>query len=230
MPATASTAARPASLPRSTTPATPRTLTPPVQAQGVRPSRALPYALEATIAVDERAARFVVANTGRAGAVFHVYDGLDSVHAPRRYTVAPGERMLDAVALQAGRYDLWILGPNGFHRHFRGTAEPTVAVAAAFDPKAVKLTLSVRNTGGEPLDVNAMGNAYAMKTWRAPVPPGQTLANAWPLAGSAGWYDLSVTVLGHPGWLRRYAGRLETGRHSTSDPAMHGPALMTREA
>jgi phospholipase C len=230
MPATRAAADRAAALPTKTRPPTPATPKAPEQAQGVRPSRPLPYALDTTIAVDGRAARVALSNTGKAAAVFHVYDLLDLTPAPRRYTVGAGERLLDGWALVDGRYDLWVLGPAGYHRHFRGAAEPPLTLTAAFDPKAVQLTLTLRNTGAKALEANAMGNAYALKTWRASVPPGGSVSNAWPLDKHGGWYDLSLTLLGHPGWLRRYAGRLETGRASISDPEMHGPARMTREA
>src|SRR5262249_24867004 len=35
-----------------------------------------------------------------------------------------------------------------------------------------------------------------------------------------GWYDLSVTVTDTPGFLARYAGRVETGWPGVSDPAI----------
>ena len=230
MPATRDTALRAAALPTKTRPPTPATPKAPEQAAGVRPSRPLPYALDTTISVDARAARVAFSNTGKAAAVFHAYNLLDLTPAPRRYTVGPGERLLDGWPLSEGRYDLWILGPAGYHRHFRGMAEPPLGLTAAFDPKAVQLTLSLRNTGDKAIDANAMGNAYALKTWRVSVPPGGAVSDAWPLDKQGGWYDLSLTLPGHPGWLRRYAGRLETGRDSISDPEMHGPARMTREA
>jgi phospholipase C len=46
------------------------------------------------------------------------------------------------------------------------------------------------------------------------------------LAAIGGWYDLSVTSPEAPRYLRRLAGRLETGAPSISDPAMGGPARM----
>jgi phospholipase C len=36
----------------------------------------------------------------------------------------------------------------------------------------------------------------------------------------SGWYDFSVTVNGHEGLERRYAGRIESGEDGISDPAM----------
>jgi phospholipase C len=34
------------------------------------------------------------------------------------------------------------------------------------------------------------------------------------------WYDFSVTIAGADGFLRRFAGRVETGKSGFSDPLM----------
>lgn len=101
-------------------------------------------------------------------------------------------------------------------------------VTTGFDRRAGKLTIILKNIGPGPLSVQARANAYGHKVWVVTTPPGATVSNTWTLAGSKGRHDLSLTLVDHPGWLRRLAGRLETGRDSVSDPAMFGPALMTR--
>jgi phospholipase C len=40
------------------------------------------------------------------------------------------------------------------------------------------------------------------------------------LARSHQWYDFNVTVAGESHYLRRYAGRVDTGKSGFSDPAM----------
>ena len=42
----------------------------------------------------------------------------------------------------------------------------------------------------------------------------------WNLDATGWWYDLVVTSDVDPSFLRRLAGRMETGRHSVSDPGM----------
>ena len=44
------------------------------------------------------------------------------------------------------------------------------------------------------------------------------------IAVAAHWYDVSVRVGGQPDFLRRFAGHIETGAPSVSDPAMEGLA------
>ena len=54
--------------------------------------------------------------------VFHVYDKLHLDRIPRRYTVEPGKQLegrWDAAA-DGSKYDLWVMGHNGFLRHFAG--------------------------------------------------------------------------------------------------------------
>lgn len=41
-----------------------------------------------------------------------------------------------------------------------------------------------------------------------------------PVVDNAYWYDFNVTVSGQPDYVRRFAGRVETGRHTVSDPAL----------
>jgi phospholipase C len=42
------------------------------------------------------------------------------------------------------------------------------------------------------------------------------------LAGTSGWHDFRVTVEGFPKFEQRFAGRIENGKESISDPAMSG--------
>ncbi|OFA03294.1 phosphocholine-specific phospholipase C [Duganella sp. HH101] len=205
----------------------------PVQAGGTRPSRALPYKLnvraEVRLAAGGVAGRDVVAlsfvNSGSAGAVFHVYDQLHLDRLPRRYTVEAGKQLDDVWqpdAKDQGRYDLWILGPNGFHRRLAGNlTATTTGLSAEADSREGNLWLALRNDGSTPCSVTLELNAYRM------LPPKTIILQAnggsylWrqEIANQHYWYDFSATC---GDFVRRYAGRLETGAHGVSDPAMGG--------
>ncbi|MFN3521723.1 MAG: phosphocholine-specific phospholipase C [Phenylobacterium sp.] len=230
LPATAAVADRAKALPGRTTPATPAVPHAPEQAAGPRPSRALPYALDVAAKGEASGVRLTFRNIGAAAAVLHVYDRKRLDQAPRRYTVEPRKSLTDLWD-DADGYDLWVLGPNGFHRHFAGLAaagEPEVM--AAYDARRALVTLTLRNPTREPLTVQVKPSAYgeALAGWTAPLDPHGAASKAWRLGDTGGWYDLTLTVDGEPAYLRRLAGRLETGRDSVTDPAMAGPALMTR--
>ncbi|EAY69291.1 Phospholipase C [Burkholderia dolosa AU0158] len=68
-------------------------------------------------------------------------------------------------------------------------------------------------------------NAYGHgRTRTFDLAPGERVDDYWNLRGSHGWYDLTVSD-GRPlGFLRRFAGHVETGRPSTSDPLIRTSA------
>ncbi|WP_408611084.1 phosphocholine-specific phospholipase C [Caulobacter hibisci] len=225
LPQTARTARLAATLKTTTTPPTPATPTAPLQDQGMRPSRALPYRLEVEIAIRDGAAGLVLTNPGAAGAVLHVYDRLRLDQPPRRYTLGAGGRLEDA--WPAGAHDLWLLGPNGFHRHIAGDAADglELRIREAADGRSV--TAIVSNGGDKPRTVMVEAvEGLPGKPWRATLAPGATKTLKWPT--DRGWYNLSARCPDAPSWLRRAAGRVETGRDSVSDPLMGGPARLKK--
>jgi phospholipase C len=204
----------------------------PRQATGTRPSRALPYELHASARADAAAGtlQLLFSNTGKAGAVFHVYDKLNLGRLPRRYTVEAGKTLDDtwaAAADNSGFYDLWVLGPNGFHRHFKGNlnavrasgANPEVRVC--YDIANGNVYLDMRNTGTKGCKFTVSAKAYRSDgPWVATIEAGAAAQQHWELATSGQWYDFAVACDSDPAYLRRFAGRVETGRHTVSDPAM----------
>jgi phospholipase C len=215
-------------LPAAVPPTTPQAL---FQEAGVRYSRALPYELhvEATVDASSGTVQLVFINNGTVGAVFHVYDQKHLDRIPRRYTVEAGKQLADAwdaMTLDAGAYDLWVLGPNGLHRSFtgnttavRGAAIPNPEVIASKDANG-NLHMVFSNAGSSAATLNIAANAYfAPAAFTAPVGAGQSFAKSWPLSASGGWYDFTATCSELPGYVRRFAGRIETGADSISDPA-----------
>ncbi|WP_335954625.1 phospholipase domain-containing protein, partial [Acinetobacter guillouiae] len=52
------------------------------------------------------------------------------------------------------------------------------------------------------------------------VKAGQTSTRHWELKDTWQWYDFAVTCTQDTKFYRRFAGRVETGADSVSDPAM----------
>jgi phospholipase C len=201
----------------------------PTQALATRPSRALPYRLHTSANVDLADGKvwLTFSNTGTQGAVFHVYDELNLARYPRRFTVEAGKMISDAwaaVADNAGKYSLWVLGPNGYHRRFKGdlaavATGPNPEVRVCYDPGGNSVYLTLMNAGNAPATVTVTANAYRSDgPWTYTVAPGMQMEPSWSLAGSGNWYDFTLSMAG--GFERRFAGRLETGKDGLSDPAM----------
>ena len=200
----------------------------PAQAKGVKPSRALPYALHATAAVSSDKVTIAFVNEGRQGAVFHVYDRKHLDRIPRRYMVEAGRSLAAEwpISPDLGKYDLWVLGPNGFHRHFigdtwayGGQGRPNPEVVAAYDPAAATLRLAIANRGGRSCKVTLTANAYEKRKEVRTIVAGRQWHFARSLKSFGGWYDYSVVIDDGKKFARRLAGRLETGGDTISDPA-----------
>ena len=242
----------------------------PVQAAGTRPSRALPYTLETSAHVDaaKGTVTLLFANSGSVGAVFHVYDKLNITSLPRRYGVEAGKSLSDQWAVSAdGLYDLWVLGPNGFHRAFTGGTAPLKTASAPVPEICVGhnsigggLHLQLRNDGASTVHFTVSSNkiygpltattslisAFApllagffpgfslvpgfvpgpifgtkhSTSWKVSVGPRRQTELYWDLTSTGSWYDLLVNTDTDTGFARRVAGRVETGRHTVSDPGM----------
>lgn len=203
----------------------------PQQERGVRPARALPYALAVNARGDKDALRLDFLNHGQAGAVFHVR-AANRDDGPWVYTTEPGKHLADTwhATAEADDYALDVYGPNGFLRSFRGThprhhrhqARPEVE--QIHTPGDDRLHLILRNHGDLPCTFTVRAQTYGhafprhYRLW-----PGQSVDDTWHLGDSAHWYDISITADSDRHFLRRLAGHLETGRPSFSDPGMgHG--------
>jgi len=204
--------------------AAPPTIAQPLfQEQGLRYSRALPYELHVSARVTTSGeVKLIFSNTGAKGAVFHVYDKKHLDLIPRRYTVEAGKTLEDVwdTTADGGDYDLWVYSTNGFVRTFAGNAHSgaPVEIQVCYDTVKGALYVKASNSGSPAVELHFTAEAYRLDgPWTLKVDPGCVAEQHWTLEQSANWYDFSVSAAG---FTRRFAGRIETGRHGLSDPAM----------
>jgi len=216
------------------------------QEEGVRPSCALPYELYADGAWDAGKRQFEIkmaaGNTHfgnkAAGAPFRVYapgaykDGKGKEERCRNwvFAVSAGDSLSyqwPADAFENGQYHLRLHGPNGFYREFAGNGQdPAVEIGFAYerDPKKQTPTgnvvLSIKNTGRQAIRTVIKDHAYKKNDIIRNIEAGGAATLALSLKDSHSWYDFSVKVDGFHLFERRFAGRVETGRESISDPYM----------
>jgi phospholipase C len=197
---------------------------------GQRPHNPLPYRFDVqgtvtpagTLAVEMR-------NAGPVGIVFTVHDNLD-VEEPWHFTIGAGDSHVAgdwSPGRVADRYDLTLRGPNGYWRRFAGltglrATRWDATLVEHPDRRAVELRLN--NRGLEPLTfLAAMDAAYpvsSLREQRLAIAPGVIGRVIVPLDASDDWYDLTVTVAGDDVFLRRFAGKVETGRLGKTDPGI----------
>lgn len=190
----------------------------PKQESGIRPSRALGYDFEVTASVQGKALKATITNRGSIGV--HLQARSPNVKgAPFSYTVGAGDSLAASWAI-GPRYDLSLHGPNGFFRRYAGkTNGAAVEVKAATDRK--RQTLKVTLSSSQPVSVS-VANTYSLARKRPiALRPGRPQTVELDLRDTHGWYDTTITVAGDEDFIQQLAGRVETGRPSTSDPQLN---------
>lgn len=216
------------------------------QEKGVRPSSALPYELyaDASFSANKKQIEIKMSAGNKtfgkqaAGSPFTVYapgkyteKGATDISRNWGFAVKAGDSLSYTWPLEAfdnNQYHLRLYGPNGFYREFKGSAtDPEVEINMEYelDAKTHKPTgnvlLQVANKNAQkPVQITIKDNAYKKKDLTREIAKGGKTTVVLALKESYGWYDLSVQINGVATFEKRYAGRVETGKESFSDPLM----------
>ena len=210
-----------------------------VQEQGVRSSCALPYELYAdgTLSADKNSFEISM----KAGNEFFAEASAGSpfyVYAPEKYkneevkvwdyAVAAGDELKDSWNVndfENGHYRLRVYGPNGFFREFSGNKND-----GAIDVKMKYKQVNGKPTGNIILELvnKAIGskgiiitdNSYKAGTIEQTIDATASKEITLDMSKTFGWYDISIKLKDSASFERRYAGRVETGSSSKTDPFM----------
>jgi len=224
----------------------------PKQEKGIKPSCALTYQLYADGKLSEDKKSFVLKFTAgdevfgksAAGAPLSVYapgkylqekdkqQVMDNVRT-WAYAAVAGDTLTDSWPLdefENGDYHLRAYGPNGFFREFKGNdADPDINIVCEyqrnlFDSKKLtgNINLELQNSETRAHDIEITDHAYKTNNQKKLITASGKSTVLLNLANSYGWYDFSVKVIGDENFERRYAGRVETGKSTFSDPLMGG--------
>jgi phospholipase C len=205
----------------------------PRQETGVRRSCALPYELVVDGSLNDERSRFKIRFEVRkelfgersAGSPFVVY----ARTAPgelqiRNYAVAAGDKLEDSWAIadfSDGNYHLQVYGPNGFFREFiGGQAHPPIDLYLRYARSGDIEIVAANRDPGKAWAIVTQDNSYKNPTQTRLLAPGQQETFAIDAQKSSGWYDVSVRIDTDKRFQKRYAGRVEIGKWTTSDPAM----------
>ena len=213
----------------------------PKQEKGTRPSCALPYELYADgkLSTDKKAfeikfkAGNVIFDSQSAGAPFVVYTNgnyNDADVAIRNYAVKAGDELSDLWSLadfEKGQYEIKVHGPNGFLREYAGSsnqAQPDIQLlyqTTQGNKASGKINLKVNvPAGSESKTILIWDNAYKSKNQHKVIRAGESENILLSFDKSHNWYDFTISVEGVSGFHQRYAGHIETGNESVSDPFM----------
>jgi len=216
----------------------------PQQEKGIRAACALPYELyvHGGLAADRKtfAIQFEAANQvfgdKAAGCPFYVH-AVDATErwlpTIRDYAVAAGRVEQDEWLLnkfENNIYHLKVYGPNGFYRAFKGNAHDALLTVQCRYEKAPlnakrltgNIVFTITNNDTKALTVELIDNSYKMGKRSKTILPKATTSVVMDLQKSFGWYDASIKVKGFEFFEQQFAGHVETGEVSKTDPLMGG--------
>ena len=130
---------------------------------------------------------------------------------------------------EGGNYHLKVYGPNGFFRVFKGSnSDSDLKVVCGYQQKSrfIKkpsgnIEVKVSNTSkNKNFTIVVKDEAYGNPAQTITVKKGGMETFIVHTKESYGWYDFTIAVDGMSDFQQRYAGRVETGKPSKSDPFM----------
>lgn len=224
------------------------TLLMPRQELGTRDSNALKYELivEESIAPDKD----YFALCFKAGTSIFGMDSLGAafnVYAPNRFRQKnkEGEHGLSPVktwsfATEAGgevsyrwkladfegdQYHLRVYSANGFYREYKGNKDHSLTVNASYDvsndKKKTYLVLDlINNHPSDRVECEVVSSIYGNQTLSETVAPSSAATVKIDVGNVHNWYEIDVYIKGDRNFFRKFAGRVEDGRHSRTDPLM----------
>ncbi len=209
------------------------------QEPGIRPACALPYELyaEGSWSADGTSyelrltAGDKIHGVNSSGAPFNVYLRNLANSSPNgfqaaTYAVKAGDTMRVQYPLSLftdSKYSIEVYSPNGFYRSFTGSGQHRIQVQTEYEKKGARLTgnivVHLHNGDSKPLVLSVVDNSYKTDTAHKTVSPAHQTSIVLKLRQSHGWYDFTVKSVGSDAEAR-FAGRVETGQTSFTDPLM----------
>jgi len=216
----------------------------PKQEKGIKPACALPYELYVNGNFNQVKKTYEIAFTAgnkvfgnkASGSPFRVYAANPYQQDELRawdYSAAAGDTLKDEWQINDfgnEDYHLKVYGPNGFYREFAGNKNnPLVKVICEYETGKIntaKLTgnvvLNITNHDTRAHSFVISDNSYKAAGHSQVVAAGSTIKMVLDLARNYRWYDFSVKLKGYDAFEERFAGRVETGMPTKTDPLMGG--------
>jgi phospholipase C len=212
----------------------------PQQEKGIRSACAIPYELYVNGTVENQKFNidFSAGNkyfgNKSAGSAFTVY-ALNPFKGEKLrvwdYTVSAGDTLKDEWMIEDfadGRYHLNVHGANGFFRSFKGDhSNPSIQVLCRYEQdkkNARKLTgnviVTVVNNGKKQETVKITDVSYKSTQKSMKVLANSRASIVLDLKANFNWYDFTVEVDGNTTFAEQFAGRVETGATTKTDPLM----------
>nr|WP_315025676.1 phospholipase C, phosphocholine-specific [uncultured Chryseobacterium sp.] len=175
-----------------------------IQERGTKPSNPLPYHFH----VNMENGKIRMANLKDNGVPLLVYDKNKLNTNTYHFSYALYAKQELSHDINSGAYDYEVFGPNGFFRKFKGNDSPELEVILHNTPSKNQIELIFKNNKNK----KAITLEDLYEKSKKTVKQEKISIN---LDKNKGWYDLKITTDDN---IWHFAGRVETGKISVSDP------------
>ncbi len=186
----------------------------PIQEDGTRPARPLPYRPAASASVTADSVALSLRNGGTSSAHFAVYGYAGELAEPLHADVKGAKAL--TLAAPSASFDLIVTGPNRYQYELKGS---TAGAAAGVDVSVVsregsEVVLELRNSGSAAVTLRLASLQYKELSATVKLKPGGSKVLGWETL--KGWYDIEVTADGDATFRRRLTGCEENGKPGIS--------------
>lgn len=180
-----------------------------IQERGLKPSNPLPYHFHVNLEGEQ----IKMSNLKENGVPLLVYDRTQFNNNSYHFSYALYSRQNLSHSVHSGAYDYEVFGPNGFFRKFKGDSIPEAEVILTNITSKTQVELTIRTHQKKNISIT-LEDLYR-KTQKSVSVQKTEEKIIIDLDKYKGWYDLKVKLNDH---LWHFAGRIETGKVSVSDP------------
>ena len=210
----------------------------PVQEAGTRISRALDYTFVVHDEMSAEELQIQISNTGGTGAAFSLFDVLLLLKqgAVKQYAIDAGQSIVQRLPIGSEGYHYILLGPNGFTREYKASKQmDDFGTTFSYDVASKSVSLTIENNSPDAMDFilcnNVYSDYYAAKFSKT-IPSMDSTVFSLDVSAGGLWYDFEVlnaatcegsatdTDTASSTTTRRFAGHMEIGVDSISDPVM----------
>ncbi|WP_164126795.1 phosphocholine-specific phospholipase C [Sphingobacterium luzhongxinii] len=204
----------------------------PVQEQGTKPSNALNYELYVQEHVED--GQLVLRMEASAsyfkkkslGAAFNVYaHGYKKEKANWAFATSAGKSVSYAWSLddfEQQAYHLVLHGPNGYYRSYRGNRKSdNILIEQSYRASDEEIVLTIHNRNSHAITLQITDHYKKADAAPIVIASSKTKEIKVKTKSTYRWYDLEIKNLDPKSpYSRRYAGRVENGKDSLTDPLM----------
>jgi phospholipase C len=214
----------------------------PQQEEGIRSACALPYEMYVNASFNKEKKQVgltfkagkIIFGDKAVGSPFRVYASNPYQHEKLRawdYSVAAGDTLTDDWNIndfENGKYHLKVYGPNGFFREFKGdTNNPLLQISCDLERSRLNATkatgnvlVSIVNKDKKSHAISINDNSYNSGNQTKIIAAGTKMNVVLNLSKNHNWYDFSIKLKDYHDFEERFAGHVETGEVTKTDPLM----------